>query len=89
MKNLADLGALCGATNTIVWTSGDIYPGIQSEGGFPHLHALFPAHNGFLRFNSGATLSDILVASMAVELFHPRSCTCVQALVGLNFRHLY
>ena len=26
----------------LFWTSGDICPGFQSQGGFPHLHALLP-----------------------------------------------
>ena len=39
----------------LFWTSGDVCPGFQSQGGFPHLRASSPAHNGFLRFTSGAT----------------------------------
>ena len=39
----------------LLWTSGDVCPGFQSQGGFPCLHASSPAHNGFLRFTSGAT----------------------------------
>ena len=39
----------------LFWTSGDVCPGFQSQGGFPHLCASSPAHNGFLRFTSGAT----------------------------------
>ena len=46
------------------WTSGDILPG------FPNFYASLPACNGFLRFTSGATPADFLVASMKVELFH-------------------
>ena len=44
------------------------------------LHALLPACNQFLTFTSGVTPADLLVASMAVEPFHPH--TCIQALVG-------
>ena len=39
----------------LFWTSGDVCPGFQSQGGFPHLRASLPARNGFLRFTSGAT----------------------------------
>ena len=39
----------------LLWTSGDVCPGFQSQGGFPRLHASSPVHNGFLRFTSGAT----------------------------------
>ena len=39
----------------LFWSSGDVCPGFQSQGGFPHLRASLPAHNRFLRFTSGAT----------------------------------
>ena len=39
----------------LFWTSGDVCPGLQSQGGFPRLRASSPVHNGFLRFTSGAT----------------------------------
>ena len=39
----------------LFWTSDDVCPGFQSQGGFPRLRASSPAHNGFLRFTSGAT----------------------------------
>ena len=39
----------------LFWTSGDICPGFQSQGGFPHLRASSPVYNGFLRFTSGVT----------------------------------
>ena len=39
----------------LFWTSGDVCPGFQSQGGFPCLHASLPVHNGFLRFTSGVT----------------------------------
>ena len=38
----------------LFWTSGDVCPGFQNQGGFPRLRASLPAHNGFLRFTSGA-----------------------------------
>ena len=42
---LKDISLFCGAT------SGDIYPGFQSQGGSPCLCALSPLCNGLLRFN--------------------------------------
>ena len=39
----------------LFWTSGDVCPGFQSQGGFPCLHASLPPHNGFLRFTSSVT----------------------------------
>ena len=36
----------------LFWTSGDVCPGFQSQGGFPRLRASLPAHNRFLRFCS-------------------------------------
>ena len=38
---------------------------------------------------SDATPADLLETSMAAESFHPRACTCIQALVGLESRNLY
>ena len=37
--------------------------------GSSHLHSLLPACNGILRFTSGVTPADLLVARMATELF--------------------
>ena len=68
----------------LFWISCSICPWFQSQGGFPHLCALSPVCNGFLRFTSGATPADLLAISMAVELFHPHTCTCIQALVGIK-----
>ena len=39
----------------LFWTSGDVCPRFQSQGGFLHLRASLPVHKGFLRFTSGAT----------------------------------
>ena len=66
----------------LLWTSSNICPGFQSQGGFPCLNALSPVHNGFLRFTCSVTPADLLVASMAAEPFDPH--TCIQALVGLE-----
>ena len=54
------------------WTSGDVCPGFQSQGGFPCLCALLPVCNGFHRFISGATPADPLVASMEAEPFRSK-----------------
>ena len=62
----------------LFWTSWDFYPGFQSQNKFPHVGALSPTHNRFLRFTSGATPADHLAASMVAEPFHLN--TCVQAL---------
>ena len=43
----------------LFWTSGDVCPGFQSQVGFPHLRASWPAHNGFLKFTSSATPADL------------------------------
>ena len=53
----------------LFWTSGDICPGFQSQGGFPHLCASSPVHNGFLRFTSGATPADCIEVSIAAKPF--------------------
>ena len=50
----------------------------------PRLYASLPTGNVFLRFTSGVTPVDLLAASMAAEPFDPHTCTCVQALVGLE-----
>ena len=42
------------------WTSGDVSPGFQSQGGFPRLHASSPTCNRFLRFITSATSADLL-----------------------------
>ena len=43
----------------LFWTSGDVSPGFQSQGGYPRLHALSPACNEFPRFTSGAIPADL------------------------------
>ena len=48
----------------LFWTSGDIYPWIQSQSGSPCLQASSPICNRFLRLTSGATPADL-----AAELF--------------------
>ena len=58
-----------GSLIPLFWTSGEVFPGFQSQGGSPHLHASSPACNRILRFTSGGTLADLLVASMVTKPF--------------------
>ena len=44
------------------WTSGDVPSGFQQQSGPPRLHVLSPMRNGFLRFTSGATSADLMMA---------------------------
>ena len=53
----------------LFWTSGDIYPGLQTHGGSPCLCALSPTHNGIPRFTSGVTPAHLLAASIATKPF--------------------
>ena len=53
----------------LFWTSGDIYPGFQSQCRSPCLCAILPRYNRILRFTSSVTPADLLVASMAAEPF--------------------
>ena len=58
-----------GSLIPLFWTSGDVWPRISKAGWIPHLHALSPVCNGFLRFSSGATPADVLSASMVAMPF--------------------
>ena len=53
----------------LVWTSGDVCPWFQIQGGSHCLCTLSPVHNGIVRFTSGATPADLLAASMTAEQF--------------------
>ena len=69
-KNFGGHKAFCvGLLIPQFWTSGDVCPGFQSQGGFPCLCASSPVHNGFLRFTSGVTPVDCTEVSMAAEPF--------------------
>ena len=46
--------------------------------------SLSPVCNKLLKFTSGVTPANLMVASMAAKPFH--LCTCIQALVGLESR---
>ena len=48
----------------LFWTSGDVCPRVSKPGWIPRLLAVSPVCNGFLRFTSGATPTDLLTASM-------------------------
>ena len=68
-KFLEDISPFCRADDTLLWTSGDVCPGFQSQGGFPCLHASLAVNNGFLRFTSGVTPADCIEVTMAAEPF--------------------
>ena len=63
----------------LFWTSGDVCPRYQSQGGSPCLCALLPTYNGILRFTSGATPADLLAASLTAEPFRS---TSLQTSIG-------
>ena len=48
-----------GSLIVLYWNSGDVCPGFQSQGEFPHLPASSPVCSRFLRFTSGATPANI------------------------------
>ena len=48
----------------LFWTSGDICPVFQSQGGRPCVCALSPVCNGFFRNTSGVTPADFLAAEL-------------------------
>ena len=55
----------------LFWTSGDVSSGFQSQSGFCLIHTWRRRTSNIthsLRFTSGATPADLLVASMAAEL---------------------
>ena len=56
-----------GATDTSVLDFWWCLPWVSKPGWIPHLHASLPGHNGFLRFTSGVTPTDLLAASMAAS----------------------
>ena len=68
----------------LFWTSGDVCPRFQRQGGFPCLHATLLVCNTFLRFHCGVTPADLLVASMAAKPFH--LYTFIEALVALDLK---
>ena len=72
----------------LFWTSRDVCPGFQSQGGFPCLCASSPVHNRFLRFTSSATpafstnrgvqcicITDWAIPSACHEIYWPESST--------------
>ena len=70
----------------LFWTSGDVSSGLQSQNGFCLIRVQRRCTcyvTCSLRFTSGVTPADLLVASMAAELSLPHAC---KALVGLKTR---
>ena len=65
----------------LFWTSGDVCPGFQSQGG--PLACFLTC--GILRFTSGVTPADCIEVSMAAEPFRSRYLQmCPQALVEVR-----
>ena len=83
-----------GSLIPLFWTSGDVCPGFQSQGGFPHLHASSPVHNGFLKFTSGATPANCIfqcntiassVDTCSMNLSHStRTPNCLDDLILIH-----
>ena len=48
----------------LFWTSDDVSPGFQSQGGSLACVVLSPAYHEFLRFTSGTTPADCIEVSM-------------------------
>ena len=59
------MSPFCGAIDTLVLGFWWHIPWVSKPGWIPHLHALLPECNEFLRFTSGAKPADLLMASMA------------------------
>ena len=59
LKIFGGLSPFCEATDTHVWTSGDVYPGFQSQGG--SLVCFLTCV--ILRFTSGAIPADCIEVS--------------------------
>ena len=56
----------------------------QSRDGYIRLHASTPALNGFLRFTSGVTPTDLMVARKVAKPYLIHILAYIQALVGLE-----
>ena len=79
---LEDTSPSCGATDTPVLDFWWCLPWVSKPEWIPHLHALLPACNEFLRFTSGVTPTDCIEVSMATKPFWSMYLqTCLQALV--------
>ena len=61
------MSPFCGASDTPVLDFWPCLPWVSKPGWVPCLHALSPVCNEFLRFTTGATPADLLVASMAAR----------------------
>ena len=82
---LEDISPFRGATDTPVLNFWWRLPWVSRPGWIPHLCALLPACNEFLRFISGATPANCIEVSMAAEPFWSMYLqTCSQALVEVQ-----
>ena len=63
-----EISPFVGLLINLSWTSSDVCPGFWSQW-IRCLSGASPACNGFLRFTSGATPADLMMASMVAEPF--------------------
>ena len=86
LKHFGLQKSFCGATDTPVLDFLWCLPWVPKPGWIPHLHALLPVCNWFLRFPSGVTPADLLSASMAAEPFWSTylQIMCPQASTGVQ-----
>ena len=69
-KILENVSPFCGATDTQFWTSGDVSSGFQSQSGQPYSCFDGGIHvTCSIRFTSGVTPADLLVACMVAKPF--------------------
>ena len=61
---LEDISPFVGPLIPLFWTSGDVCPGSERQGGFPWLHASSLVSNGLLRLTSRVTPTNLLVADI-------------------------
>ena len=73
------LKEILGSLKSLFWSSSDVCPGFQSQGGIPRLCASLPACDGSLRFTSSVTPGGRLKGSIAAKSFW-------STLVGLEPR---
>ena len=78
------ISPFCGATDTPVWTSGDICSWFQSQGGSICYELYYLCAMIFLRFTFFVTPADLLMVSLVAESFVIQVPAHIQALVGLG-----
>ena len=77
---LEDISSVSHALISLFWTSDDVCHWFQSErGSFAYM---LPRLKGFLRFTSGATPADLLMAIMVVEPFSIHGLVHVYTSIG-------